>query len=222
MMRQRILCAVASLSMATTGQANPLCPWDCVPRGGDGTVGIADFLLLLAQWGVPATCDNDGGSVGITDFLALLSNWGPCPIGGACCNPGDGVCEVLTPADCTAAGGVYGGDGTDCTDSDFDRIPDAFELNTCESVRPCFSGSHPDLRDTDGDLLIDGDEFYGSLGGLDLPAMGAPSPPGRTSSRSRERIEAGSTKVPKSSIRIVRARALNEKSTSMRSLCLQP
>ncbi len=56
------------------------CPWDC--DGGesiDGTVGITDFLLLLAQWGSPGSCDFDGGGVGINDFLDLLANWGPCP-----------------------------------------------------------------------------------------------------------------------------------------------
>ena len=55
------------------------CPWDCAD--GDGTVGIVDFLGLLAQWGQVGTpCDIDGGGgVGITDFLALLANWGPCP-----------------------------------------------------------------------------------------------------------------------------------------------
>jgi hypothetical protein len=54
------------------------CPWDCT-RTGDGNVGISDFLLLLAQWDGPGSCDIDGGGVGITDFLALLANWGPCP-----------------------------------------------------------------------------------------------------------------------------------------------
>ncbi len=56
------------------------CPWDC--DGGestDGTVGITDFLLLLAQWGGPGSCDFDGGGVGINDFLDLLAAWGPCP-----------------------------------------------------------------------------------------------------------------------------------------------
>ncbi len=46
------------------------CPWDC--DGGestDGTVGIVDFLTLLAQWGGPGSCDFDGGGVGINDFL---------------------------------------------------------------------------------------------------------------------------------------------------------
>ena len=49
---------------------------------GDGIVGIADFLLLLAAWG---TCTEEccladldfDGEVGVTDFLLLLANWGP-------------------------------------------------------------------------------------------------------------------------------------------------
>jgi len=57
----------------------PVCPWDC-SQPSDGSVGIADFLLLLAQWGGPGTCDIDGDSVtGINDFLALLAAWGACP-----------------------------------------------------------------------------------------------------------------------------------------------
>ena len=51
---------------------------------GDGTVGIVDFLMLLAAWGpceqpCPPTClgDIDGDcTVGITDMLTLLANWG--------------------------------------------------------------------------------------------------------------------------------------------------
>ena len=55
------------------------CPWDCEPLP-DGTVGITDFLSLLAQWGqVGTSCDFGGGGVGITDFLKLLANWGACP-----------------------------------------------------------------------------------------------------------------------------------------------
>ncbi len=55
------------------------CPGDI---DGDGTVGINDFLDLLAAWGPnprhPADIDGDG-TVGILDFLMLLANWGPCP-----------------------------------------------------------------------------------------------------------------------------------------------
>ncbi|MCH8345285.1 MAG: hypothetical protein IH983_15045, partial [Planctomycetes bacterium] len=49
----------------------------------DGTVGILDLLILLADWGpcpdppdgCPADLDGDG-SVGILDLLTLLANWG--------------------------------------------------------------------------------------------------------------------------------------------------
>jgi hypothetical protein len=45
---------------------------------GDGSVGIADLLILLAAWGpcpgCPADLDGDG-SVGITDLLQLLAAW---------------------------------------------------------------------------------------------------------------------------------------------------
>ena len=51
---------------------------------GDCSVGIADFLLLLALWGpcpnpCPPSCAGvlDGDCVvGIADFLTLLGNWG--------------------------------------------------------------------------------------------------------------------------------------------------
>jgi len=55
------------------------CPWDL---DDDGAVGIQDFEMLLAHWGMnpggPPDFDADG-TVGILDFLALLANWGPCP-----------------------------------------------------------------------------------------------------------------------------------------------
>ena len=54
------------------------CPADI---DGDNTVGILDFLELLAAWGPnpghPADIDGDG-TVGILDFLSLLEQWGPC------------------------------------------------------------------------------------------------------------------------------------------------
>jgi hypothetical protein len=51
---------------------------------GDGTVGILDFLGLLAAWGpcpdpCPPACGGDLDDdciVGVTDFLAMLANWG--------------------------------------------------------------------------------------------------------------------------------------------------
>ncbi len=51
----------------------------------DLSVGVADFLNILSDWGPCPTgidCrsdfDNDA-NIGINDFLAILSNWGPCP-----------------------------------------------------------------------------------------------------------------------------------------------
>ncbi len=57
----------------------PPCPWDL---DGSGTVGIADLLSLLLQWGADpgGPPDFDGnGNVGVSDLLTLLANWGPCP-----------------------------------------------------------------------------------------------------------------------------------------------
>ncbi|MHC4413967.1 MAG: DUF7453 family protein [Planctomycetota bacterium] len=54
------------------------CPWDC-QVAPNGSVGIADLLALLAQWGGPGACDFNGGGVGISDLLTLLANWGLCP-----------------------------------------------------------------------------------------------------------------------------------------------
>ena len=70
---------VGSYEMAVEGVSFiQLCPWDCQPVP-DGSVGINDFLTLLAQWAVLGSCDFDGGGVGINDFLVLLANWGQCP-----------------------------------------------------------------------------------------------------------------------------------------------
>ena len=49
--------------------------------GGDGIVGITDFMDLLAAWGPcqDACCLADldlDGLVGITDFMIVLGNWG--------------------------------------------------------------------------------------------------------------------------------------------------
>ena len=49
---------------------------------GDGTVGVSDLLILLANWGPCADCDdcpadlNDNCAVGVADLLILLANWG--------------------------------------------------------------------------------------------------------------------------------------------------
>ena len=45
-------------------------------------VGLSDLLILLANWGPCADCDdcpadlNDDCAVGVADLLLLLANWG--------------------------------------------------------------------------------------------------------------------------------------------------
>ena len=55
------------------------CPMDC-DGTNTGVVSIADFLAVLAQWGMSGTsCDKDGGAgVAIGEFLAVLATWGAC------------------------------------------------------------------------------------------------------------------------------------------------
>ena len=57
-------------------------------------------------------------------------------------------------------------------DSDGDRLPDSAETNTGIYVDQNNTGTDPNNADTDGDRIRDGDEVLGTLGGLDLPAMG--------------------------------------------------
>jgi hypothetical protein len=69
----------AAAVLAATGTAGAAVPCD-YDLDGDGTVGIVDFLDVLAQWGTdpggPPDFDGDG-TVGILDFLDLLAAWGP-------------------------------------------------------------------------------------------------------------------------------------------------
>lgn len=57
-------------------------------------------------------------------------------------------------------------------DSDGDRLDDCYETNTGVFVSPTDTGTDPFNADTDGDSIKDGDEVLGTLGGLDLPALG--------------------------------------------------
>jgi len=53
------------------------CPADL---DGNASVGVADLLDLLSQWGGPGTGDLDNsGVVGVADLLELLGQWGECP-----------------------------------------------------------------------------------------------------------------------------------------------
>jgi hypothetical protein len=58
------------------------------------------------------------------------------------------------------------------SDSDGDRLDNCAETNTGVFVSLTDTGTDPNDADTDGDGINDGDEVLGTLGGLDLPAMG--------------------------------------------------
>ena len=63
-------------------------PGNCAAdiAGGDNVINVTDLLLLLAEWGNPASpADISGsgvcpdGTVNVTDLLTLLAAWGVCP-----------------------------------------------------------------------------------------------------------------------------------------------
>ena len=46
---------------------------------GDGSVGVADLLAVIDQWGGSGSADVNGdGVVNVTDLLAIVGAWGPC------------------------------------------------------------------------------------------------------------------------------------------------
>jgi hypothetical protein len=67
------------------------------------------------------------------------------------------------------------GSTTQCvasTDTDSDRLPDALESDSGVYAHAGDPGTDPGDPDTDNDGIGDGDEVLGTLGGVDLPAMG--------------------------------------------------
>lgn len=162
--------------------ALPACAADVAPPGGDGQINVDDLLAVITAWGQSgpprpaadcAPLPNGDCTVNVNDVLAVIYSWGSCiPPTGACVLPSQ-VCVVVTHAQCIAQQGFGWAPGATCADADGDRIPNAFELNDCSPPSGGFVGTNPALADTDGDNLKDGDELYGTLGGLNLPALGA-------------------------------------------------
>lgn len=65
-----------------------------------------------------------------------------------------------------------GGSAACDLDSDGDALPDCAETGTGVFIDDTNTGTDPQSADTDGDGLGDGEEVVGTLGGLDLPALG--------------------------------------------------
>jgi spore coat protein A len=59
------------------------------------------------------TRENTSSTGGVTWKPRLVVNYTPATVVGGCCQ--GGACSVQAPADCTALGGVYQGDGSSCS-----------------------------------------------------------------------------------------------------------
>ncbi len=72
-------CCTSQVCVTIPDCSNPAVPGDL---DGDGNVGAADLLQLIAAWGACPACDECAGdldadcAVGVIDMLALLENWG--------------------------------------------------------------------------------------------------------------------------------------------------
>ena len=124
--------------------------------------------LLAGQPAHPCPADvNTDGILNPADFTAWLNAF----------NAGDDAADInadgsVAPADFTAWLGAFNA-GCNLADSDNDRIPDLYESGDGQFLAPYATGTHPLNADSDTDNIEDGDEIYGTLLGLDLPALGA-------------------------------------------------
>ncbi|MDG2199898.1 MAG: hypothetical protein P8K80_01780 [Phycisphaerales bacterium] len=73
------------LCSGTWGGAGTRCEDGCAPCLGDfdgnGTVGVEDLLVVIAEWGPCGGCLADltgDGTVGVEDLLIIIAQWGPC------------------------------------------------------------------------------------------------------------------------------------------------
>ena len=68
---------ISMLTVRVEITPSPSCPEDL---DGNGTVAVADLLLLIGEWGGSnPVYDLDGnGTVGVSDVLLLIAAWGPC------------------------------------------------------------------------------------------------------------------------------------------------
>ncbi|MHC4428745.1 MAG: hypothetical protein ACYS0D_09090 [Planctomycetota bacterium] len=99
----------SELSVPVLGPA--LCSWDL---DGDGIVGSADLLALLAAWNdkVSGPPDFDGdGFVTTVDLLIMLGAWGPCP--GVMLGP----CGIADSGSCFEEHGTPGCLQEECCES---------------------------------------------------------------------------------------------------------
>lgn len=88
--------------------------------GAASASGFEDVTSMVEPGGAPllytiaAIGEDASGEAYLADWLrGRLLKLVPRPL-GACCMPADQWCTTLSAADCAAAGGAYGGDGSTC------------------------------------------------------------------------------------------------------------
>jgi len=159
-----------SYRINTGGPADPcdsplgFCPEDI---DGNGAINVDDLLIVMGNWGQmgDGTFRPAGDVypppygdclVNVDDLLAMMGAFGGvCIIEGGCCL-GDGSCSVETPADCSAAGGDYFGDDSDCSSGD------------CSTVACCVGTACSDLTDS-ACAAIGGTSYAGDCASITCP-----------------------------------------------------
>jgi hypothetical protein len=117
------------------------------------------FALVVATPAVAA----DASSIAMQAFLERQAKLAAL---------GDTTTKSKALTDRIFAAGFEPGDANCTLDSDGDTLPDCAETNTGVFRGVDDTGTDPDLADTDGDGIDDGDEVVGTADGLDLPALG--------------------------------------------------
>lgn len=103
-------------------------------------------------------------------LAAVWSSIDCVPGFGACCKP-DGTCEEMFESDCTAVGGTYQGDGSNCADANCPIPTGACCFSTgfclelsesdCTAAGGTYAGNGTDCTDTDGDGEADACQLTG-------------------------------------------------------------
>ena len=120
--------------------------------------------------GATLSCVVTGLPLGTSGTIAVSAYDSAGQWGGDATSGGYVTAGYTTPASAVASG-PHGCVAT--TDTDSDRLPDAVETNNGAFTSAAATGTNPNVADTDTDGMDDGDEVFGTTGGVDLHAMGA-------------------------------------------------
>ncbi len=156
------VCDVCELASGSAEDCNVNgAPDDC-----DISSGFSDDCL---PDGVPDECEPDCNENEVADACDIAGGFSTDCNGNTIPDDCESDCNGnAIPDDCDIVN-----DPQQHADTDGDRLLDECETNTGVLVATWDAGSDPYDPDSDGDGINDGDEVVGTLGGLDLPALGA-------------------------------------------------